>query len=132
MCKHEKCTVSTYELAPLPVPAGGPAPPDAVTIRWDTDAPDQNNQATDSDSTNARDALLDKLIKDMEKAQRAQCDELCTCIRDEEAAPTVGTYTVPIIARYKHANGVYKKASGTVRIRITDTPGKCFSGYGRE
>jgi hypothetical protein len=130
-CKLNSCTVHEYILDPLPDPAAAPGTPSdpkkAVTVTKDDES---SSIIITSGEHNAVNSLIDRLAQDMREAQEAECGGAqCICIRREGAAGESSTFNVPVEAYYQDGNGKTKHAEGSIRITVTDYPGKCFTNY---
>lgn len=130
-CKLGSCVVHEYKIDPKPDPAAAPGagiePTRAVKVLRDnpTDGP-----LIDSSETSPEKALLAQLKKDMKEAQEAECGPNCLCVKQEGQAGVSSTYEVPVGTRYRTTTGQFMRTEGTIRVTVTDVPGKCFTNHG--
>ncbi|HYX30285.1 MAG TPA: hypothetical protein VE863_17225 [Pyrinomonadaceae bacterium] len=126
-CDQGPCVVKEYKLD-LPTPPEGTSPPpeeDAI-IKPIKKSERPEGTVVDSTGTTSEQAILEKLKLDFQKANQAQCKVGCKCIKNKNAKPEEGAYDVPISTTHLDPNGKIFKVNGTVKIKTTDTPGKCF------
>lgn len=74
----------------------------------------------------------DLALKQVRESLAASCPRGCVCIPDLERKPTEGVYEVPVdlvASDTGGQHGLYVWVRGTIRVRLTEQPGKCWPDF---